>query len=89
MYRLGYPEHEVFLEVLSKVPFSIHRAYVFDDPDGGYWCWEKLYNQILDDHAPIISFKESKTPRSQFVTINIRIVMRQRDHLKRKFNKII
>lgn len=46
-----------FLEDLSKVPFS--TAYVFDDPDDVYWCWEKLYNQILDDQAPIISFKKN------------------------------
>ena len=76
---------EAFLEDLSKVPFS--TAYVFDDPDDVYWCWEKLYNQILDDHAPIISFKKSKTPGSQFIIIDIRKVMRQRDRLKRKFNK--
>ena len=48
---------EAFLEDLSKVPFS--TAHVFDDPDDVYWCWEKLYNQILDDHAPIVSFKKS------------------------------
>ena len=76
---------EAFIEDLSKVPFS--TAYVFDDPDDVYWCWEKLYNQILDDHAPIISFKKSKTPGSQFITVDIRKVMRQRDRLKRKFNK--
>ena len=76
---------EAFIEDLSKVPFS--TAYVFDDPEDVYWCWEKLYNQILDDHAPIISFKKSKTPGSQFITVDIRKVMRQRDRLKRKFNK--
>ena len=76
---------EAFLEDLSKVPFS--TAYVFDDPDDVYWCWEKLYSQILDDHAPIISFKKSKTPGSQFITTDIRKTMRQRDRFKRKFNK--
>ena len=50
-------------------------------------CWEKFYNQILDDHAPVISFKQRKTPGSQFITTDIRKVMRQRDRLKRKFNK--
>ena len=74
---MKYLNQEVFLEDLSKVPFS--TAYVFDDPDDDYWCWEKLNNQILDDHAPIISFKKSKTPGSQFITIDIRKVMRQRD----------
>ena len=76
---------EAFIEDLSKVPFS--TAYVFDDPEDVYWCWEKLYNQILDDHAPIISFKKSKTPGSQFITVDIRKVMRQGYRLKGKFNK--
>lgn len=60
---------------------------VFDDPDDVYWCWEKLYSQILDDHAPIISFKKSKTPGSQFITTDIQKTRRQRDRFKRKFNK--
>ena len=47
---------EAFLEDLSKVPFS--TAYVFDYPDDVYCCWEKLYSQILVDHAPIIIFQE-------------------------------
>ena len=34
------------------VPFVV--AYTFGDPDDVYWCWEKLYNRIFDDHAPVI-----------------------------------
>lgn len=82
---MKYFNREAFLEDLSKVPFS--TAYVFDDPDDVDWCWEKRYCQILDDHAPIILFKKSKTPGSQFNTTDIRKVIRQRDRLKRKFNK--
>ena len=28
-------------------------AYVFDEIDDIYWAWERLYNNVLDDHAPI------------------------------------
>ena len=38
---------------LSIVPFSV--AYTFDDPDDVYWCWQKLYNRVFDDHAPVIA----------------------------------
>ena len=31
-----------FQKDLSRVPF--HAAYVFDDIDDVYWCWETLYN---------------------------------------------
>ena len=44
-----------FQKDLSRVPF--HAAYVFDDIDDVYWYWETLYNQVLDDHAPMRSFK--------------------------------
>ena len=47
-----------FQKDLSRVPF--HAAYVLDDIDDVYWCWETLYNQVLDDHAPMRSLQFSK-----------------------------
>ena len=55
--------------------------------DDVYWCWEKLLNEILDDHAPVVSFKRRKTPGSQFITAEIRKHMRLRDRFKRIYNK--
>lgn len=78
-------DQESFSNDLSKVPFS--SAYVFDDPDDVYWLWEKLYVQVLDDHAPIKSFKRRCTEHSQFITKDIRITIRERNKCKRKFNK--
>ena len=78
-------KQQAFLEDLSKVPFS--TAYIFDDPDDVYWLWEKLYTQVLDDLAPVRSFKERITPQSKFITAETRAAMRERDRLKRKYNK--
>ena len=36
-----------FQKYLSRVPF--HAAYVFDDMDDVYWCWETLYNPVQCD----------------------------------------
>lgn len=36
-----------FQKYLSRVPF--HAAYVFDDIDDVYWCWETLYNPVQCD----------------------------------------
>ena len=36
---------EAFIEDLDKVPFS--TAYVFDDPDDVYWCWENFTTRYL------------------------------------------
>lgn len=59
-----------FQEDLSRVPF--HAAYVFDDLDNVYWCWETLYNQVLDDHAPMRSLKRRHSVESKFITPEIR-----------------
>ena len=82
---LKHFDQERFLDDLNKVPFS--TAYIFDDVDDVYWCWEKLLNEILDDHAPVVSFKRRKTPGSQFITAEIRKHMRLRDRFKRIYNK--
>ena len=46
-----------FCSDLSLVPFS--TAYAFDDPEDVhvYWAWEKLLVEVLDDHAPVKSFR--------------------------------
>ena len=45
---------EAFLNDLSLIPFI--TLYIFDDPDDVYCCWESLYNQVLDDHAPVVTY---------------------------------
>ena len=74
-----------FQKDLSRVPF--HAAYVFDDIDDVYWCWETLYNQVLDDHAPMRSFKRRSSVESKFITPEIRREMVERKRLKKKFNR--
>ena len=48
-------DQKIFLSDLEKVPFSV--AYTFDEPEDVYWCWEKLFNQVLDEQAPIRKVK--------------------------------
>ena len=54
-----------FNKDLQIVPF--HVAYVFDEIDDIYWAWERLYNNVLDDHAPI---KCKKVKESSMVDQN-------------------
>ena len=70
-----------FQEDLSRVLF--HAAYVFDDLDDVYWCWETLYNQVLDDHAPMRSFKRRRSVESNFITPEIRREMAEPNRLKK------
>ena len=74
-----------FLHDLNSVPFSV--SHVFDDPDDVYWGWEKLYNHVLDDHAPVITTKKRRLIGSKFTTTDIRKAMRVCDRLKKKFHE--
>ena len=40
-----------FLNDLKTVPWS--TAYIYDDVDDLWHHWAKLYNEVLDKHAPI------------------------------------
>ncbi|KXJ09308.1 RNA-directed DNA polymerase from mobile element jockey [Exaiptasia diaphana] len=55
--------------------------------DDVYWCWEKMYNQVLDDHALIRSFKRRSHTRSPFITNEVRQCIRQRDATKKIYYK--
>ena len=78
-------DQTAFLDDLSRVPSC--AAYVFEDPDDVYWCWEKLFNQVLDDHAPIKKINLRQSSGSKFITAEIRHVMRERDRFKKTFHK--
>lgn len=56
--------------------------------DDIYWAWERLYINVLDDHAPIKCKKVKESfGRSKFITPEIRKAIRVRNAFKRKYNK--
>ena len=61
---------------------------MFDEIGDIHWAWERLYNNVLDDNAPIKckTVKES-FGRSKFITPETRKAIRLRNALKRKYNK--
>ena len=68
------------------MPFDV--AYVFDDINDTCWAWEKMYTDVLNDHAPIKSRKIRSAPgQSKFITPEIRKAMWKRNALKRKYYK--
>ena len=65
-----------------------HVAYVFGEIDDIYWAWERLYNNVLDDHAPVKCKNVKETfAGSKFITPEIRKAIRLRNALKRIYNK--
>ena len=69
-----------FCSDLSLVPFS--TAYVFDDPEDVYWAWEKLFVEVLHDHAPVKSFRRKHRDQFQFINPELREVMRERNRCR-------
>ena len=57
---------------LACVPFQ-NVAYVFDDINDICWAWEKMFTDVLDDHAPIKLRKcKVASGKSKFITPEIR-----------------
>ena len=70
-----------FNKDLQIVPFDV--AYVFDEIDDLYWVWERLYNNVLDGHAPIRCKKVKESfGRSKFFTLEMRKAIRLRNTRK-------
>ena len=60
---------EAFNKDLECVPFNV--AYIFDDVNDICWAWEKMYTNVLDDHAPIKSKRcRNAAGKSKFIIIN-------------------
>lgn len=79
-------DEKAFNRDLECVPFDV--AYVFDDINDICWAWEKMYTDVLNDHAPIKSRKIRSAPgQSKFITPEIRKAMWKRNALKRKYYK--
>ena len=76
------------LFVATLVWFLFRRLnYVFDDPDGVYWAWEKFFVEVLDNHVPVKSFRRRRRDQFQFINPELREVMRERNRCKKQFNK--
>ncbi|KAL9985372.1 hypothetical protein ACROYT_G007767 [Oculina patagonica] len=79
-------DEEAFNNDLERVPFDV--AYLFDDVSDICWAFEKMYTNVLDDHAPLRKTKlRGASEQSKFITPEIRSAMRKRNALKRKYYK--
>lgn len=68
-----------FLVDVSQVPWSV--LDVFDDPEDKVNAFNILFNDVLDEHAPIKTVKIRGRP-NPFVTCEIGDLMRSRDQWK-------
>jgi len=74
---------------LQNVPFDV--AFVFDDIDDTYWAYEKLFTEILNEHAPVKLKYPRKNPppymNSEYRKIIYKTRMAHNTYLKHKTSR--
>ena len=67
---------------LELVPF--HASFIFDEIDDIYWAWQKLYTDVINDHAPLkkVKVKGNQVP---YMNKELRTGIRKRKHLWKKY----
>ena len=66
---------EKFKYDLERTPF--HIASIFEDPDDHLWVWERLFDDISNEHAPWREIK-ARSFSSSWITCEIRHKMNRR-----------
>ena len=69
-------DHDSFIEDLANVPF--HIVNLFDDPDDQVHAFNCLFQNVLNNHAPIKQIKIHSRP-NPFVSTEIKGLMNTRD----------
>ena len=66
---------EKFKHDLERPPF--HIASIFEEPDDQLWAWERLFDDISNEHAPWTEIK-ARSFSSPWITCEIRHKMNRR-----------
>lgn len=77
-------DREKYLSDLAVVPF--HVPFIFDDVDDQVWAFERLFNEIVDDHAPRKCFR-IRGGQVPYMTPQWRRNIRLRNRLWKKYLK--
>ena len=77
-------DRDSFLDDLPKIPYSVMD--VFDEVDDKLFVFEYLYNEVLDEHAPLKQF-HVRGGHVPYMTAEWRKAIRHRNRLWKKFTK--
>jgi Reverse transcriptase (RNA-dependent DNA polymerase) len=69
---------------IVTTPF--HIADIFDDVNDKVFCFESLFCDVIDSNFSEITVKVKK-PKPQWLTQEIRDLMKERDYVKRRFDR--
>ena len=73
------------LEAFQKDIVNIPESYLsmFDDPSDTYWAYEKMFLEVLNEHAPM-KCRTVKKPQLPYMNSEIRKEMFKRNSLKKQ-----
>ena len=76
------------LEAFQKDIVNIPESYLsmFDDPSDTYWAYEKMFLEVLNEHAPM-KCRTVKKPQLPYMNSEIRKEMFKRNSLRNKYYK--
>jgi exonuclease III len=74
--------HELFLQDMAQVPWHIVESY--PEPDDALGIWYKLFNQVLDAHAPVRRKRVKRWHQPKWITPAIIEAIHIRDHMHKK-----
>ena len=72
---------EVFKQEVSQIPF--HVSNIFDDVDDSYWFQDRLFQDVLNEHAPLKT-KSIKPGQYAFMNAELRKAMHTRNMWRNK-----
>ena len=73
-----------FNEDVATIPFQV--CEIFDDPDDVMWSYNKLFLDVIDEHAPI-KYKVLKKPQVKYMNGALRKAINIKGMLRRKYER--
>lgn len=70
---------EKFKHDLERTPF--HIASIFEEPDDQLWVWERLFDDISNEHAPWREIKVRSFSSTNESGTKLRLILEKLNHL--------
>ena len=84
--KLNVFDEIAFISELKKIPFDQIKLLT-NDSNEMWFLWKMIFLDVLNKHAPVTDIKINGNSLP-YITSDIRILIRQRDYLKRKLIRL-
>ena len=80
-WRIDMDINHNFIEEIDRIPSSVIE--IFDNPNDQLFVWQMLFTSILDEYYPVCQ-KRIRKKSHPWITHDILVLMRKRDHARKK-----